>query len=335
MSLDSKKDLRFALWTVELLRNSQLTKKIADRCQSLKVSFYESGQADDFEMTIENIDGFFSNPEVFRLGDEVRFYVWFADRPKQSMGRYTIDEIMNEAPPSIVRINGLAADTVSKEFRTLRTFGYEEISLHDIVFNIAERHGLGAEIEGNDIKLKRKEQKEEHDLRFLNRLAEQYGYTCSIKDGVLYFIEIDSAKKKPPVYDLTGLLRRRIFRYKTYQTYQKATVRYYDPETKEFRQHEVEDVTIKNRQKLVCTERVESREEAEKIARARLKGVNKCKIEGEFECLGVPELKAGVNVIIRNEASLFDGLWHIQEAHHEYSKQAGYTVRMKGYKIAD
>ncbi len=333
MTLDSKKDLRFALWTVELLRNAQLTEKIGDRCLNLKVSFYESGQADDFEMTLENVDGYFSDPDVFRLGDEVKFYVWFADRPKQAMGRYIIDEIMNEAPPSIVRVNGLSADTIGKEIRTLRTEGYEEMSLHDIVFEIAERHGLDAEIEGHDIKFGRKEQKEEHDLRFLNRLAEQYGYTCRITDGVLYFIEREEAEKKPVTYDLTGLLKRRTFRYKTYKTYQKATVRYYDPQTKEFRQHEVEDVTVRTRQKLKCTERVESLEEAEKVAKARLKQANMCKIEGEFECLGVPELKAGINVRIANEAAMFNGLWHIEEAHHEYSKQSGYTVRMKGYKI--
>lgn len=335
MTLDSKKDLRFALWTVELLRNAQLTKKIADRCQSLKVSFYESGQANDFEMTLENKDGFFSDPDIFRLGDEVRFFVWFADRPKQAMGRYSIDEIMNEAPPSIVRVNGLSTDTISKEIRTLRTEGYEEMSLHDIVFDIAERHDLDAEVEGRDIRLGRKEQKEEHDLRYLNRLAEQYGYTCRITDGVLYFIERDVAEKKPVTYDLTGLLKKRTFRYKTFETYQKATVRYYDPQTKEFRQHEVEDVTVKNRQKLKCTERVGSMEEAEKVAKARLKEANKCKIEGEFECMGVPELRAGINVRVEKEAKMFDGLWHIEEAHHEYNKQSGYTVRMKGYKIAD
>jgi len=331
VSLDSQADLRFALWEVELLRNTQLQDDIADRTVTLEVAFYEDGEHQDFDLELENRDNRFSDPDAFQLGDEVRFWVWFADRPSRTnMGRYTIDEIRNEAMPSRVRVSGLASNSVGEDFRTLKTRGWEGVTLHQIVRQIADEHHLEPVIRGQDIELLRKEQKEEHDLRFLTRQAKDFGYVVRIENEQLIFLQRNYAEAVE-AFDLAGLLKRRSFRYKTFKTYRRAKVRYFDPVKKEEIEVVQEDPTITNVEELVITQRAESRQQAEIMARARLKAANIVKIEAEIDLLGVPELKAGINVIIANEGKLFDGEYHIQEAHHKYDKQSGYTVRLKGY----
>lgn len=332
MTLDSKRDLRFALWSVELLKGKAFQDELGYRTLSLTVSMYEHGQANDFEMTVENRDRYFSDPSKIQLGDEVKFYVWFADKTPVGLVTFTIDEIEDSAPPSIVRLSGLSSDTVSKELRTLKSRGFEGTSLHKIVEDIAREHGFTPIIEGKDVRLERKEQKEEHDLRFLTRLAEEYGYNFRIDGTKLYFIamEVDEAK---PALSIKGLLKSRTFRYKTFKTFQKSIVRYYDPKTKEFIEVEELDPKIDTSNLIKMTIRAESREQAERIAKSSLRRKNRRQIEGEFECMGVPELQAGINILVEGEGEMFDGTWHIEEAHHEYSKDTGYTVRLRGYKL--
>jgi phage protein D len=334
VGLDSAKDLRFALWKVELLRNQRTVAEISDRTVSLEVVFQEHAQAHDFDLELEDRDGYFSEPETFQLGDELEFSVWYADRPKPAhMGLYKIDEIRNEDTPSRVRVSGLASDSVRQDFRTLKTRGFEGMTLHQIARQIAKEHNLTPVIEGQDIELLRKDQKEEHDLQFLTRLADDFGYVCRIEDNKLLYLQRGIVEQEPPL-SLEGLLERRSFRYHVFRTYRKAKVRYFDPEKKEEIEAVVEDPKIRNVEELIITQRVESREQAETMARERLKLANTQRIEAEFDCLGVPELKGGVNVAIDGEGALFDGVYHITEARHRYDKASGYRVRLKGYSLA-
>ncbi len=331
MPLDSTADLRFALWEVELLRNARLTREISDNTVSLEVTFYEHGEWHDFNLELEDRDGTFSQPDTFQIGDHLRFWVWFADRPDRSfMGEYTIDELHNEAMPSRVRVTGLAADSVREDFRTLKTRGFEGMTLQGIAAQIAREHDLTPDLQGQDIELLRREQKGEHDLQFLTRMAEQFGYVFRIEGQTLIYWQRGIAEAQAPL-SLQGLLTRRSFRYKTFKTYRRARVRYEDPQKKQCIDVVVEDPSAKNDETLVITERVESHQQAEMIATARLQGANIRRIEAEFDCLGVPELKGGGNVTISGEGALFDGEYHVKEAAHKYDKSSGYTVRLKAY----
>lgn len=334
MPLDSTKDLRYALWKVDLLRNGALQDEISKNTVSLEVVFQEHAQAHDFDIELEDRDGRFSNPDTFQLGDELQFWVWFADRPdKAFMGRYKIDEIRNEDTPSRVRVSGLASDSVHEDFRTLKTRGFEGMTLHQIARQIAKEHNLTPDIQGQDIELLRKDQKEETDLQFLKRLADDFGYVFRIEEPRLIYWQRGIAEQAPE-WSLEGLLERRSFRYHVFRTYRKAKVRYFDPEKKDEIEVVVEDPKIRNKEELVITQRVESRQQAEVMARERLKLANTTRIEAEFDCLGVPELKGGVNVRIDGEGELFDGPYHITEAAHRYDKASGYRVRLKGYSLA-
>lgn len=333
MSLDSKKDLRATVWDVLLKRGGITKEDIDKRVVEIRVSMNEHGKADEFDMTLSNRDGYFADMDKFAAGDEIELYVYFADKHRVYMGTYTVDDITDESMPSIVKISGLASDTVKKTLRTPKTRGFERASLFRIVSEIAKEHGLTAHIKGEDIPMERKEQKEETDLAFLTRVAEEYGFNFRIDGENLYFIGRQEAEKEPIVLNLDGLVRRRTFRYKSHKTYKKMSVRYYDPQKKQYIESNVEAGEIKNAQTGKETIRAESHDQAERIARAKLKSHNDKEMTAEIDCLGVPELRPGCNVKIENEGKLYNGIWHIEQAEHRYSKQAGYTVNLRGYKI--
>lgn len=332
MPLDSQADLRFAWWEVELERGGEVQGELGERTEELRVAVYEHGQADDFDLKLDNTDRVLDDPAIFRLGDRIRFWVWFADRPRTFMGTFQVDDILSEAPPSTVRVSGLAADTTRKTLRTLKTRGFERGSLFRIVREIAREHGLTPVIKGDDLTMERKEQKEEHDLRFLTRIGEEYGFLVRVREPELQFIAREIQEAEAPL-SLDGLLRKRAVRVKSFNTYKQATARYFDPHSKSHRQAEVRDQKAESEQTLKLTARVESLEQATRMAGAKLKAANRKRAAAEFECLGVPELTAGINVRVAGEGGQIDGVWHVEEAHHKYDKASGYTVELKAYKL--
>lgn len=330
--LDSKADLRAVAWDVILKRASVPKDDLDKRTLSIRVTMHEHGQADEFELSLKNDDGYFSDPDLFEFGDRVELFVWFADRARVRLGEFSLDEISDDSAPNTVSVTGLSADTVRQDLRTLKSRAFEGLSLKKIVSQVAGEHGLTLDFKGPDVKILRSDQKEEHDLQYLTRIADQYGYIVRISGDTLIFWARDEAEKGDPL-SLDGLVSRRSFRAKTFETYKRVKVRYYDPQDKTYREQEIEDPAIQNDQELKETIRAESLEQARIMAKAALKKANKDKNTCEIECLGVPELQPGINVDIRNEGIRWNGIWHVEQTAHNYSKGQGYTVCVSGYKI--
>jgi len=337
MSLDNKLDLRWFLWGVTLSSDADFQRFLFERTISISVNYYEHGQDDDFEIQLDNKDGIFSNEETFKEGDIITVEVNDPNRDIIKMGEYEIDDIIDESSKgegARVRISGLAANPVKKDLKTLKTRGFENTSLQQIVRAIAQEHGLNPLIAGKDVPFERKEQKEEHDLRFINRMAEEYGYNFRIKENNLYFIQQEIDESQPGI-DLEGIILKHTFRRKNYKVYKKAKVRYMDPQDRQLKTAAVEDSNINNVEEMKVTARAESREQAEDQARARLKKKNKHRVEGEIETMGATELKAGINVTLTDKGTLYNGLWHVEESKHTYTKGEGYKVSMKAYRLED
>lgn len=337
MAIDSSKDLRSHFWVIELERENDFMEFVFERIRSVRISYYESGQADDFELVLENKEKYFSNVESFMEGDTMFITISSPDRSVMEMGRFQVDDINDEYSRDqggLVRVSGLSVETVEKDMRTIKTRGYENTDLFKIVEEISQEHDLEPKIAGDNIRFTRREQKEEHDLRFLTRLAEENGFNFRIQNESLYFIkqEIDESQ---PAISLEGIVRKRTFRRKNFNIYRRANSRYYDPTDREYKHYELEDENIDNVEEMKLTHRSENMEQAERHARSELKRKNKQKIQGEFEVMGWPELRAGLNVWVTGEGTLYDGIWHIEEAQHIYQKSGGYVVNLRGYRLPE
>lgn len=332
-SLLDSLDLRSCRWDIKFPGEGRI-RDFDARAENFKLSFREHGESNSFEMELDNSDQFFARNDIFEGGDAIDFWLYYAARPKIKMGSFTVDAINDKTKPSsVVKISGLAVDCQKTSLKTPKARAFEEVSLRQIVGSVAAENSLVTVYEGADIMFRRKDQKEEHDLKFLARLAGEYGFRARIENGKLYFLSQSAIEKTVDALPLKEYWGSREFDYKPYRGVKKATVRYFDPTRNELITSSVEAGDIKATRETKETIKVDSFEEAEMIATAKLNRANCGRITGSFDCMGSPEMKPPLTGIVEDEGPKYDGRWHIETADHVYTKSGGYRVAMKGYKL--
>ncbi len=207
-------------------------KDIDTRCLSFEIIYKEHGEASELRMQLDNQDRFFTNNYIFDGGMKLQFYLYYALQEKKNMGEFTIDEITDEEIPSIFTVAGISTDAMNSSLRTKKSRAFENHKISDIVNQIGKENGLKVDFQGKDLLLKRKDQKECHDLKFLTDLAELYGYKFKINGDILYFYDLVSNHKLSPAKRLENICSKRTFIYKGHQAVQSAEVRYFDPHQK-------------------------------------------------------------------------------------------------------
>lgn len=80
------------------------------------------------------------------------------------------------------------------------------------------------------------------------------------------------------------------------------------------------------------TQKIDSLQEADTIAKAQLNQANDHQYECSFDAQGDPDFIPPFNINVEDEGQ-WDGKWHITEAEHTYSKSSGYRMTLKGYKL--
>jgi phage protein D len=326
-------NLRQLDWDIEWPFKDKI-RDIDTRCIQFSLSYKEHGEASEFRMTLDNSDKFFTKNTLFDAGMKVKFFLHYALQPKRLMGEFVIDEISDTDVPSSIEVCGISADCVTKGLKTKKTKGFENQSLKSIVENVGKDNGMTVNFHGKDILLKRKDQKECHDLKFINDLAELYGFRFRIEGNIIYFLDRSSihitSDKKP----IKGLISTRTFSYKAHKGAKSSEVRYYDPEKNTILQvqNEKQTADAQCNKEIKTTQKVNSLEEANMISKAQLDQANDHQYECSLDCQGDPDFIPPFNIIVEDEG-VWDGEWHIAEAEHNYSKQSGYRMTLKGYKL--
>jgi phage protein D len=148
-------------------------------------------------------------------------------------GTFVIDEVAHEGSfNSVLRTTfmGIAA-VVNKALRTKRTTVYEDVTLIDIVRDVASRHNLRA-IGNIDprLVLERCVQNRETDLAFMSRIADKFGYNFSVRNDVIYFSDVYQLEANEPVLTIrVGDVSRFAFRDATMKVKRASKSRYRNP----------------------------------------------------------------------------------------------------------
>ncbi len=127
------------------------------------------------------------------MGDQISLKIGYEGQPLVNCGDFEIDEIEIEGPPSQVRIRALAA-SVMKDLRTHQGKAYEDTTLAGIAQAVAARHKLTVVGEIEPIPIKRVTQLHEEDLKFLKRVAREYGYAFNVRGDKLTFYRLDKLR---------------------------------------------------------------------------------------------------------------------------------------------
>jgi len=322
-----------------IYEGKDITKDVEDYVISLVYTDYAHGKSDSLEVVFEDRDKLWQSawfPEKgAKLKAEIILTNWNGSGTKKlPCGVFTIDEVELNGPPDRVSVKAVSALVTTAIRLEKRTVAYENTSLMQIANDIVGKHGLQLFFEGEDVQFKRLDQKNESDLAFLKRIAEANGFHIKLAEEKLIVYQGKSFDSKPPSLTIkrgeTPIKNYR-FSSKAFEIYKACEVTYWDAEKKEVLTYRFEpEDTPKVGHVLKINERVESRAEAEKRAKAELRKKNRNELTAEITLMGNPSLSAGLNIQIEG-FGVYDGVYAIEEARHEVSQ--GYTTTIKLRKV--
>lgn len=294
---------------------------------------HEHGKSDEIDIQIEDSEHLWKSSWYPTKGDVLTLKIGYENERLLPCGAFEIDEIEMSSPPDAVSLKGLGTD-IKKALRQENTKAYESKSLKQIASEIAKNHGFEIVGEIKDIKVKRITQKQERDIAFLKRIAEDYGYVFKITDGKLVFYEIEKLESADTIFviDRKDLISFSL-RDKTHELYQACSVSYHDPKGKKLITHTVKADGIVKGDILKINERCENKEQAIAKAKAALSGKNGLQTEGSVTAIGNPKLVAGSNLEITGLYTL-NGKYHIKSSKHTIDRSAGYKTELEVKRIA-
>ena len=244
-----------------------------------------SGQSDDLQITLEDrkhlwISDWFPDRGA-KLTAVMKRTNWTAEQKTQDfpLGTFEIDEIENNYPPSQVTIKALSVFQSTALRGEDKNRAWEKTKLSVIAGDIASDAGLELyyDVE-DDPEYDRKEQTEEQDLPFLQKLCNDAGLALKVSDAKI--VIFDEAKYEQADSVLTidfDLYRIKNFRGRATinDTYSSVKIIYRSPKKKEKEDYTYTPPDPPSVERvLVIRKRFKSLNEAERIAKKSLREKN-------------------------------------------------------------
>lgn len=246
-------------------------------------------------------------------------------------GTFTIDTIKASGPPSKISIKATSLPGGSSVRAVKKNKSWENIRLSAIVAQIAAVSGLKSYFSGEvDPAYSRKEQSNESDIAFLSRLCVDAGMSLKVTAGALVVFDEEEFEKKPAVRtyspDSGDVISFSFSDSSSDKAYSSCHVSWTGTSGKTIEYTYTPRIDNPGTgEVLEINERVDSREEARKLAMKRLKAKNKDRITATLKVVGDAGLAAGSNVTVSGWGA-FDGKYMIKTAVHSIG--SGYTTEL-------
>lgn len=254
-------------------------------------------------------------------------------------GTFQIDSINYSGFPSRIKINATSLSLSSPAGNQLKSRIWENIRLSNIVKTIANRNGLSFMYEsGYDPIYERKEQSEETDIGFLQRLCEDTGLALKITSDMIVLFDEAGYESKDAALTISrnnDILNFSFSDNLNDTAYSSCRVSYTD-----LISGAVYEYTYTPRNNpgtglvLEISEKVSSTEEARQLAMKRLRQKNRKETTASFRIPGNTSLVAGIAINI-NGWGVFDGKYMVEKSEHTVYKTSGYTTTLEMHKVLE
>ncbi|MFC3549442.1 phage late control D family protein [Lysobacter cavernae] len=176
-------------WLV-VLDGKDLTDRIKPRLLDLTLTEARGGEADQLDLRIHDHDGRMALP---KRGVELSVEIGWADAGRVKKGTFRVDEVEHSGAPDVITIRARSAD-LTHPLRTRRERSWHQVTLGDVVRNLAGEHGLQARIAPAlaSVTIAHLDQTGESDVNLLSRLGQRYDAVATVKAGSLLFMPIGS-----------------------------------------------------------------------------------------------------------------------------------------------
>jgi phage protein D len=324
--------------TIIVYEGKDITLAISPALIEISYTDNMEGESDSVEMTLEDTERRWQNQWYPSHGDVVNVQLGYLDSPLLPCGDFEVDEIELEGPPDTIRIKALAAG-IKRSVRTRNGRAFDQTTLEAIAKQVAERNKLTLDGTIETVNIARVTQVYETDLTFLKRVAEEYGYSFSIRGSKLTFFKRADLKKAAPTLTIH---RQSVssFRFhdKVHGVAAQGTASYFDPKTKEVKTATVEDPTAEGNahsaDELKLNVRAEDEQQAKLKADAALDKSNEDQTGGSLTLPGEVRLMSGVNVTLVGFGKM-SGKYTVTQARHRISRNSGYGTEVDLKRVRD
>lgn len=300
----------------------------------------EEDKTDDLQLSLDDREGvwlgnWLNTPSASK-GAEISAVIvqknWESNGKDRVMdcGTFEIDTVDGSGPPAKVTIKAGSIPHTSTARTQKKTKAWEQIKLSAIANEIAGKNGLSCMYESAfDPFYTRKEQMQESDITFLQRLCKNAGISLKVTAKMIVLFDAAEYEKKDAVRKIkrgAADVSRYSFSTSLHDTsYSKCHVSYTDPTTQTTIEYTYTPRDAdKSGQVLEINEKVSTREEARQLAMKRLREKNKSEFKASFSLAGDVRLVAGVTVELSGYGA-FDGKYIIATATHSISR-SGYKT---------
>lgn len=245
------------------------------------------------------------------------------------MGTFEIDSIDMSGPPDKVTVKSTSIPYTSKLRMEKKNKAWEKISLKGIAKEIAAKNGLKLMYEASDNPAyKRKEQVQTSDIKFLQNLCHAAGMALKVTTLTIVIYDAAEYDKKPAVRTFKkgsgDIISYKMGTKLTDTAYTSCHVSYTDPDSKETIEYTyTPDSKAGTGQTLEINEKVNSKAEAIRLAKKRLREKNTQEYTASLQVVGDVSLVAGITVKLKGFQQ-FDKKYKVTQAKHNLL--GGYTV---------
>ena len=322
--------------------NVDISQDIACFLKSFSVREVLSGEADSAEITLEDREALWRGdwfPERGAIMDitlAVCDWEGEGDNRELPFGKFEVDEITNTGPPNEAKIKLISVPNNTDLRGVERTRAWEQANLSRIVQDVAEGAGMQQFFDApEDPVIERAEQSEETDIAFLQTLCKDAGLALKVTDKNIVVFDIAKYEAAEPVMTITkGKDNIISFDCRTtiHEIYRACHVKYKHGKKGELIEYTFTDPHREKGRTLEVNEKVTSIEEAEKLAKKKLREKNLDEVAVSLHMVGNFALLAS-NTVTLAGFHVYDGKYLITRSSHEVG--SGYTTKAELRRVID
>ena len=285
------------------------------------------GEADDLQLTLADPHKIFLR-KLPKRGSSISVTLGLLE-----LGRFEIDECTYSSPPSTLKIKATSIPQLSALRQTDESRSWENVKLSKIARDIADASGCEFFFEGFDPDIERAEQGEQSRLAFLTKICADWSLIVKVSDGKLIVYPEEDLERLDSAAELHWSELLHFDAKATLQeVYKEATVNYKHGQHSELYSATANDDSKSEGKTFKVNRRVNSKAEAEHLARHELKKKNKHEFELTLSKRFDARLIAGNSFDLPEEFGDFAGKWLIDEATHSVSRQ-GSISKCKAHRV--
>ncbi len=305
---------------VILINGENRTEAIYEKLISLSLVDNANNESDELEIVVA---GRFIRPEY---EDQIKIYFGFNDDYRY-MGLYRVQSTSKTFTQLTIKATSV---DFGENFKVKRNITYQNLSIKNIVKQIASRHGFELKSDYDDVYLLSQSQTNESDMHFLNRIAKEYNAIFNVKNDTLYFMKKIKDNKKNDdlpsyVIDVNSCHQISI-EHSNKTAYNSCEVSYQD--TKENKV--VKRVYPANGGEPILKFKGSFKTQSEAIERAKamLERANQGIIKGSLEKKGEAFFAGGILTLLNN-IDPDEEEYQIIKVSHSLSKSNGWTTNIE------